>query len=59
VKALIKPEGKVSTFSGSGVCKHYSGLARNVSTGDISIKNHPRRYKEMKAVYGFCISCIL
>ena len=46
-KYCIKPEGEVAAFSGSGVCKHYSGLARNVSAGDITIKNNPKGYKEM------------
>jgi hypothetical protein len=46
-KYCVKPEGEGTTFSGSGVCKHYSGLARNVSEGEITIKNNPRGYKEM------------
>ncbi|MFA6807736.1 MAG: hypothetical protein WCR27_01965 [Eubacteriales bacterium] len=46
-KYCAKPEGEGTTFSGLGVCKHYSGLARNVSSGDITIKNNPRGYKEM------------
>ena len=46
-KYCIKPEGEGTTFFGSGICKHYAGLARNVSAGDIIIKNHPRGYKEM------------
>jgi hypothetical protein len=46
-KYCVKPEGEGSTFSGSGVCKHYSGLARNISAGDITIKDNPKGYKEM------------
>jgi hypothetical protein len=46
-KYCVKPEGEGTTFSSSGVCKHYSGLARNVSAGDITIKNNPKGYKEM------------
>jgi len=46
-KYCVKPEGEGITFSGSGVCKHYSGLACNVSAGDITIKNNPKGYKEM------------
>jgi len=46
-KYCVKPEGEGTTFSGSGVCKHYAGLACNVSAGDITIKNNPRGYKEM------------
>jgi len=46
-KYCVKPEGEGTPFSSSGVCKHYAGLARNVSAGDITIKNHPRGYKEM------------
>ena len=46
-KYCVKPEGEGSSFSGSGVCKHYSGLACNVSSGDITIKNNPKGYKEM------------
>ncbi|HBV87534.1 MAG TPA: hypothetical protein DEF42_12985 [Desulfosporosinus sp.] len=46
-KYCVKPEGELATFSSKGVCKHYSGLARNVSAGDITMKNNPRGYKEM------------
>ena len=46
-KYCVKPEGEGAIFSGSGVCKHYAGLACNVSAGDITIKNNPRGYKEM------------
>jgi len=46
-KYCVKPEGEGDTFSGIGVCKHYAGLACNVSAGDITIKNNPRGYKEM------------
>lgn len=46
-KYCVKIEGEGAFFSGSGVCKHYAGLACNVSAGDISIKNNPRGYKEM------------
>ena len=46
-KYCIKPEGEVANFSDSGVCKHYSGLARNVSAGDITMKDNPKGYKEM------------
>ena len=46
-KYCVKPEGEGTAFSGSGVCKHYSGLARNVSAGDITKKNNPRGFKEM------------
>ncbi|MDR3600066.1 MAG: hypothetical protein P4L49_06210 [Desulfosporosinus sp.] len=46
-KYCVKPEGEGTIFSDSGVCKHYSGLARNVSAGEITIKNNPRGYKEM------------
>jgi len=46
-KYCVKPEGEGTTFSSSGVCKHYSGLACNVSAGDITIKNNPKGYKEM------------
>ena len=46
-KYCVKPEGEVTTFSSSGVCKHYAGLACNVSAGDITIKNNPLGYKEM------------
>ena len=46
-KYCIKPEGEGTAFAGSGVCKHYAGLACNVSAGDITIKNNPRGYKEM------------
>jgi len=46
-KYCVKPEGEGITFSTSGVCKHYSGLACNVSAGDITIKNNPKGYKEM------------
>lgn len=46
-KYCIKPEGEGAAFSSSGVCKHYAGLARNVSAGDITIKNNSKGYKEM------------
>ena len=46
-KYCVKPEGEGATFSSSGVCKHYSGLACNVSAGDITIKNNPKGFKEM------------
>jgi hypothetical protein len=46
-KYCVKPEGEGTTFSSSGVCKHYSGLAFNISAGDITMKNNPRGYKEM------------
>ncbi|MDR3602140.1 MAG: hypothetical protein P4L49_16910 [Desulfosporosinus sp.] len=46
-KYCVKPEGERTTFSTTGVCKHYSGLARNVSEGEITIKNNPKGYKEM------------
>ncbi|WP_040411071.1 hypothetical protein [Desulfosporosinus sp. OT] len=46
-KYCVKPEGEGTTFSGSGVCKHYAGLAHNVSAGDITIKNNLKGYKEM------------
>ena len=46
-KYCVKPEGEGATFSSSGVCKHYSGLARNISAGDITMKNNPKGYKEM------------
>ena len=46
-KYCVKPVGEVTTFSGSGVCKHYAGLACNVSAGEITIKNNPKGYKEM------------
>ena len=46
-KYCVKPEGEGMTFAGSGVCKHYAGLARNVSAGDITIKNNSKGYKEM------------
>lgn len=46
-KYCVKPEGEGTTFSSSGVCKHYAGLARNVSAGEITIKNNPKGYKEM------------
>ena len=46
-KYCIKPEGEGTAFANSGVCKHYSGLAQNISAGDITMKNNPRGYKEM------------
>lgn len=46
-KYCVKPEGEGTAFSSSGICKHYSGLACNVSAGDITIKNNPKGYKEM------------
>jgi len=46
-KYCVKPEGEGTTFSGSGVCKHYAGLACNVSAGDITMKINPKGYKEM------------
>jgi len=46
-KYCVKPEDEGPIFSGSGVCKHNSELACNVSGGDISIKDNPRGYKEM------------
>lgn len=46
-KYCVKSEGEGTTFYCSGVCKHYSGLARHVSAGDITIKSNPRGYKEM------------
>ena len=46
-KYCVKPEGEGTTFSSSGVCKHYAGLACNVSAGDITMKNNPKGYKEM------------
>jgi len=46
-KYCVKPEGEGTSFAGSGVCKHYAGLACNVSAGDITIKNNPKGYKEM------------
>jgi len=46
-KYCVKPEGEGATFSGSGGCKHYFGLARNVSAGNITLKNNPKGYKEM------------
>ncbi len=46
-KYCVKPEGEGTNFSSSGVCKHYAGLARNVSAGDITIKDNSRGYKEM------------
>ncbi len=46
-KYCVKPAGEGATFSGSGVCKHYSGLASNISSGDITMKNNPKGYKEM------------
>lgn len=46
-KYCIKPQGEGTTFSNLGVCKHYSGLACNLSAGDITIKNNPKGYKEM------------
>lgn len=46
-KYCVKPEGEGTPFSSLGVCKHFAGLARNVSAGDITIKNNPRGYKEM------------
>ena len=46
-KYCVKPEGEGSSFSDSGVCKHYSDLARNVSAGEITMKNNPKGYKEM------------
>ena len=46
-KYCVKPEGEGSTFSKVGVCKHHAGLARNISAGDITIKNNPKGYKEM------------
>jgi len=46
-KYCVKPEGEGTTFSGSGVCKHYAGLACNISAGDITMKNNPKGYKEM------------
>jgi len=46
-KYCVKPEGEVTIFSTSGVCKHYAGLACNVSAGDITIKNNSKGYKEM------------
>ena len=46
-KYCVKPEGEGTTFSGSGVCKHYAGLACNVSAGDITMKKNPKGYKEM------------
>jgi len=46
-KYCVKPEGEGTTFSTSGVCKHYAGLASNISAGDITMKNNPKGYKEM------------
>lgn len=46
-KYCVKPEGEGSSLSDSGVCKHYAGLARNVSAGEITMKNNPKGYKEM------------
>ena len=46
-KYCLKPEGEVSAFSSTGVCRHYAGLACNVSSGDITLKNNPKGYKEM------------
>lgn len=46
-KYCVKPEGEGTSFSSTGVCKHYAGLARNVSAGEITIKNNPKGYKEM------------
>ena len=46
-KYCVKPEGEGTFFAGLGVCKHYAGLACNVSAGDITIKNNPKGYKEM------------
>jgi len=46
-KYCVKPEGEGAAFSDSGVCKHYAGLARNISAGDITMKSNPKGYKEM------------
>lgn len=46
-KYCLKPVGEGSAFSSLGVCKHYSGLASNISAGDITMKNNPKGYKEM------------
>ncbi len=46
-KYCIKPGDEGTTFSRLGVCKHFSGLARNISAGNITIKNNPKGYKEM------------
>lgn len=46
-KYCVKPEGEGTTFSSLGVCKHFAGLARNISAGDITIKSNPKGYKEM------------
>ncbi|TGE38510.1 hypothetical protein E4K67_11325 [Desulfosporosinus fructosivorans] len=46
-KYCVKPEGEGAMFSSSGVCKHYAGLASNISTGEITMKNNPKGYKEM------------
>ena len=46
-KYCVKPEGEGTTFSTSGVCKHYSGLASNISAGEITMKINPKGYKEM------------
>ena len=46
-KYCLKPAGEGSTFSSLGVCKHYAGLASNISAGEITMKNNPKGYKEM------------
>jgi len=46
-KYCVKPAGEGAAFSSSGACKHYSGLASNISSGEITMKNNPKGYKEM------------